>query len=372
MRKRKRCLAALLLALPGAAAGGDLDHSRWDALVKRYVTPDSRVEYQPWKQSGLADVDAYVRELAEPWPNPMSAGAIKAALINAYNALTVRWILANYPAKSIWTTSDPFKAARHSLNGEQVSLDAIESRLRNMGDPRIHAALVCAAQSCPPLRREAYVASRIDEQLDDNTRRWLADRNLNDFSPERRTARVSQIFKWYGEDFERNGESLREFLARYAPSGKGEFLRDPAARIDFQAYVWTLNDVSSAGRYSRLQFYWDWLRNVVRGQGHAAKRWFLSLGERYGVNPIIFGSIYVGAVPFFSASIAWLIRNLRRRRSIVAPALCASFCFVSAYLYLAFAGHDIPAWVYFFIAAMLAFGVYSTVRKVKARLREGA
>lgn len=30
-----------------------------------------------------------------------------------------------------------------------------------------------------------------------------------------------------------------------------------------------------------------------------AKDWFLGLGEQYGVNPLIFGSIYVGAIPFF-------------------------------------------------------------------------
>ncbi len=101
------------------------------------------------------------------------------------------------------------------------------------------------------------------------------------------------------------------------------------------------------------------------------KDWFLNLGNQHGVNPFVFGGIYVGAIPFFSLSIAWLIRNLRRRRSPVVPALAASFCFVSAYLYLLIAGKDIPAWVYFFVAGMLAFGVYSTIRKIKSRLREG-
>jgi len=55
------------------------------------------------------------------------------------------------------------------------------------------------------------------------------------------------------------------------------------------------------------------------------KQWFFSLGPRYGVNPIIFGIIYVGAMPFFTLSVAWLIRNLRQRKSIVVPVLCASF-----------------------------------------------
>jgi len=118
-----------------------------------------------------------------------------------------------------------------------------------------------------------------------------------------------------------------------------------------------------------LNFFWSWA-----GSGDLSGRiqdWFLNLGREYGVNPIVFGSIYVGAIPLFSLSVAWLIRNLRRRQSPLIPALCASFCFVSAYLYLLIAGQNIPAWVYFFVAGMLAFGVHSTVRKIKSKLREG-
>ena len=96
-----------------------------------------------------------------------------------------------------------------------------------------------------------------------------------------------------------------------------------------------------------------------------ARAWFLSLGRRYGVNPLIFGAIYVGAIPFFGASIGWLIRNFRNKRSVVVPLLSAGFFFVSAYLYLIVAGKNIPAWVYLFIAAMVGFGIVSTVRKIR-------
>lgn len=112
---------------------------------------------------------------------------------------------------------------------------------------------------------------------------------------------------------------------------------------------------------------------ALLGGGHmleAFKEWFLSLGEKYGVNPIIFGLIYVGAIPFFTASVAWLIRNLRSGRPIVLPTLCASFCFVSAYLYLAIAGKNIPTWVYAVIVAMVGYGAYSTIRKVKSKVQE--
>ncbi len=100
------------------------------------------------------------------------------------------------------------------------------------------------------------------------------------------------------------------------------------------------------------------------------KIWFLGLGENYGVNPIIFGSIYVGAIPFFTISIGWVVRNYRKKKSIVFPALMATFFFISAYLYLIIAGRNVPIWVYAVVVAMVVAGAYSTINKVKGRIKE--
>ena len=97
--------------------------------------------------------------------------------------------------------------------------------------------------------------------------------------------------------------------------------------------------------------------------------WFFGLGARYGVDPIVFGAIYVGAIPFFVLSIAWLVRRLRAGRSIVLPVLCAGICFVSAYLYLAIVGHDIPVWVWAALGLLIAYGAFSTVRNVRRKSR---
>lgn len=362
-------MAALAVLAPATLAA-DLDHSAWDRLLGQYVTAESHVDYSGLQQDGIEALDAYLVQLAEPWPADMERPAVKAALINAYNAFTVRWILSHYPVESIWKTDNPFQAPRHTVNGEQLSLDQIEGRLREMGDPRIHAAVVCAARSCPPLRREAYVAERIDEQLDDNSRQWLAHPQLNEFIPASSTAQVSQIFSWYEGDFAESG-GVAAYLARYGPPAAQAFPREETLEIEYKTYNWGLNDAGGLGSdYTQLSFYLDWVRSGYAWG--AAKDWFFGLGRQYGVNPIIFGSIYVGAIPFFSLSIAWLIRNLRRGRSPVAPILCASFCFVSAYLYLLIAGKNIPLWVYVFLGGMIAFGVYSTVRKVKAGLNEGS
>ena len=250
----------LLTALVAARGQVPAEVSTWDALLKEYVTPQWRVDYDRWKLSkaDTAKLDGYLAQIASRWPDNLPPAARKAALINAYNALTVRWVLQNYPVESIWRTSHPFTAARHTVNGRKISLDQIESELREIGDPRIHGALVCAARSCPPLRREAYTPERINEQLDDNMRAWLANPNLNDFFPDERVAIVSMIFKWYAKDFEPGGKSLKEFLAKYIPPGTR------LGTIKYKPYQWGLNDISTFGAdYTNLKFMRDRLRNSL-------------------------------------------------------------------------------------------------------------
>jgi|GEM_PF-49568 pyruvate/2-oxoglutarate dehydrogenase complex dihydrolipoamide dehydrogenase (E3) component len=101
-----------------------------------------------------------------------------------------------------------------------------------------------------------------------------------------------------------------------------------------------------------------------------AKDWFLSLGEEYGVNPLIFGSIYVGAIPFFTLSLGWLVKNYRKGKNIAIPALSTTFFFISAYLYLIVAGKNVPWWVYGVVVLLVAGGAYSTVKKIRSRVSD--
>ena len=258
----RRLLLIPLAVLPALAA--DLDHAVWDRLLKKYVSSESLVDYRGLKQQGLGELDAYLKQIAGAWPAGMSTQETKAALLNAYNALTIRWIVGNYPVKSIWRTENPFRKPRHTVNGTAVSLDQVETRLREMKDPRVHAALVCAARSCPPLRREAYAASRLDEQLDDSTRQWLADKRFNTFQPEKKTARVSEIFKWYAKDFGGTG-GVKDFLARYGPDAA--FIDTRGGKLEYEPYRWGLNDTSTLGSdYSQWDFYRDQLRLGLTGR----------------------------------------------------------------------------------------------------------
>jgi len=101
----------------------------------------------------------------------------------------------------------------------------------------------------------------------------------------------------------------------------------------------------------------------------AAKAWFLGLGAQYGVDPLIFGAIYVGAIPFFLVFSAWTVRRLRAGRPATVPIIGTGISFVAAYLYLAIAGRGIPWWVWAVLAAFIAAGAYSAVRDLRKKAR---
>lgn len=99
-----------------------------------------------------------------------------------------------------------------------------------------------------------------------------------------------------------------------------------------------------------------------------AQGWFMALGESYGVNPIVFGAIYVGAIPFFLLFTGLAIKRLRAGRPAVLQILAAGLCFVSAYIYLAIVGRGIPIWVWGFLGIMVGYGAWSAIRDFRRKL----
>jgi hypothetical protein len=175
-----------------------------------------------------------------------------AFLINAYNAFTVELILTKYPdLKSIKDLGtllrNPWKIEFFKLLGEQRSLDWIEhDQLRaKFGDARVHAAVNCASVGCPALRDEAFVATRLEAQLEDGMKRFLSDKTRNRVKDG--ALQVNPIFKWYRSDFETGRHaSLEAFFAAYAVqlsdnAAEQQLLRERKLRIGFLDYDWTLN-----------------------------------------------------------------------------------------------------------------------------------
>ena len=200
-----------LLALPAGSVQAQFDHEHgvWTALLKKHVVLIDGGKASQARYAGLAkdreQLKAYLGTLSKVSQeefNSWSKAQQLAFLINAYD------------------------------------------------DPRIHMAVNCASIGCPMLREEAYVAARLDRQLEEQVVRFLADRSRNRFDPGRNALEVSEIFKWYAEDFTRGlkGINSREqFFARYAnllgdsPEHQ-KIVREQKAELRFLEYDWSLND----------------------------------------------------------------------------------------------------------------------------------
>lgn len=97
-----------------------------------------------------------------------------------------------------------------------------------------------------------------------------------------------------------------------------------------------------------------------------------TLSAQYGVNPAVFGALYFGSMPLFALSVSWWWRRARRGGPTLLPALTTGLLFIGAYLYVLVAGHNLPLWVYGFMASMLVLGGLSTWRQHRVPVPTGA
>jgi hypothetical protein len=158
--------------------------------------------------------------------------------INVYNATMIQAVIDRNPATFKPSDNDfgVFKEKLVRLREGTFSLNGLENDIirKRFNDPRIHAALVCAAVSCPPILPRAYSGSDLDATLDANVRRWLNDPKRNQIDRAGRKLRLSKIFDWYAADFG-GKENVAAYVAKYV----GEDVKGFA--VEFLEYDWTLN-----------------------------------------------------------------------------------------------------------------------------------
>ena len=266
LSRRTFFLASAALAMPVRAQTFDHRHAAWATLLKKHVVLLDGGKASQLRYAGMAADSAALKAYLATLTAVSSAefdGFSKpqqqAFLINAYNAFTVDLVLTRYPKlasiKELGSLlQSPWKQKFVPLLGTTTSLDGIEHEmLRARGrydDPRVHFAVNCASIGCPMLREEAFVAERLDAQLDEQAQRFLSDRTRNRWSPATGKLEVSKIFDWYGEDFKlghRGIASLPAFLARYAdrladaPADR-ERIAAQKVPLSFLDYDWRLND----------------------------------------------------------------------------------------------------------------------------------
>lgn len=235
-------LIALTLALPALASAADADHSKFDALLKAHVKGD-KVDYKGFVDN--ADFKAYREMLAATDPATLPDDKARLAFwINAYNASTIAGVLEHWPA--IKSVADPypdygfFKRAEYTVGGKKYSLNDIENEIirKRFKEPRIHAALNCASISCPPLAPYAFTAAKLDGQLQAVFVAFANDPQRNQIDPATGAVKLSQIFNWYGGDFQ---PSVQQYLAPFVKDEAKKKALIDAKAVEFLPYDWSLN-----------------------------------------------------------------------------------------------------------------------------------
>jgi hypothetical protein len=268
-------VVGLLLPGRGAFAVEAPSYDDYASVLSAYVSDDGLVDYAELA-AHREPLDAFLASVAyfEPDKYDTWKDSDKIAFwLNAYNALTLKTVIDQYPIKpapgrsvypadSIRQIPGVWDRKETVILQRPMTLNAIEHDVlrREFEEPRVHVALVCGALSCPPLRAEPYRGSSLDAQLDDQTRRFLSDVRNFHIDRDRGEVWVSQLFEWYAEDFlggtipvDREHpeamslpavqkKALLAFVPGYVSAADAEYLRTATYRLLYVDYDWSLNE----------------------------------------------------------------------------------------------------------------------------------
>ncbi len=228
-----------------------VDHRLWDYCLHTYVENGS-VDYQGIKNESLFKI--YLNQLSRAEPAKLPTDNHRLALLcNAYNAFVIDGVIKHDITESVRNYSSGllgltnfFEVKEHRFAKKTVSLDHIEHGTirEEYEEPRIHMALVCAAVSCPPLRGEAYIGEKLEQQLEDQAHLFANDPKYVRFDPEANTIYLSKILYWYGDDFDVVGGILSFLIKRVEDTDMKEALQKAKTGevdISYNEYDWSLN-----------------------------------------------------------------------------------------------------------------------------------
>lgn len=223
-----------------------LKHQIWDELLHEFVDNQGMVNYKGFITERVR-LQQYLTLLSRNPPDKESWSLEEqlAFWINAYNAYTIALIIEHYPLSGIKDIgssiqipfiNSPWDVKFIEIGGKKIDLNNIEHGIlrKEFNEPRIHFSIVCASISCPQLRNEAFTASALNTQLDEQASAFINDHFRNDITSNR--IEISKIFRWFKGDFTKSG-TLIDFLNKYS-----KIKIQSNADITYKKYDWALNE----------------------------------------------------------------------------------------------------------------------------------
>jgi hypothetical protein len=202
---------------------------------------------------GTADEREAIAALSAASLDGLSCDEMIAFWVNLYNAF-VQDDLRRHPER-YYDRRAFFRERRHTVAGTDLNLDSIEHGILRHSkwkyglgyipnpfpsaferrhrlpeiDPRVHFALNCGAESCPPIA--VYSAETLDTDLNVSARGFLEATTSYDSAAD--VLRVSRVFLWYRGDFG-GRRGIRRLLRKYDVHPDG----NPKTRYD--EWDWTM------------------------------------------------------------------------------------------------------------------------------------
>ena len=251
MKKNAIILAIFILIFSAQhrhVLAADFDHSVFDRVLKSYVNGQGRVDY-----NGIADYQpfrAYMETLETASTESMSRDEQLAFWINAYNAVTIDKVIKWKPKKSVretfvpgvWTGTKFFTSREHTVAGRKLSPDDIEHEIlrKQLKEPRIHFAIICASSGCPPLPQFAYTGKNVQAKLEEETRKYINSDRGTRIDSAKNQLYLSKLFDWFSGDFEYASGSVMDFIKTYIDKSALAFL-DQNPKINLLEYDGALN-----------------------------------------------------------------------------------------------------------------------------------
>ncbi|NEO55786.1 MAG: DUF547 domain-containing protein [Okeania sp. SIO3B5] len=241
-----------------ATSAQPFNYQDYNSILKEYVNAEGLVDYERLKENRqkLDEFNAAIGAVTPSTYDSWTDAEKIAFLINAYNSFTLESIIDNYPTKSIRNIIGVWKIRKFDIVGEKLTLDHIEHQIlrKEFNEPGIHVALVCAAISCPPLRQEAFTGNQLEQQLDDQAKKFLGNNQGFKIDSQNNAVYFSSIFKWFGEDYEKTyGQeptidglnetetSIVNYAHQYVSPDAQKILKQGGYQVKYSDYDWSLN-----------------------------------------------------------------------------------------------------------------------------------
>ncbi len=252
---RKMFFSVFIISVFGVSTVS-ADQGAYNSLLQKYVQ-GREVNFKDLCNDQT--LDQYLDGVAQTDPDKfLSENEQLAFWLNAYNAYTLKAICNRYPVRSMAQLGFGPLLVSAALgktvwdkplaivNGQKYTLKNMDHTVirGKFKDPNIQFALYCGAVSCPPLRNEAYEASRLSEQMVDQVKVFFNDPRWNAFDLKNKTATLSSILNWNAKYFGKDRDDVLRFISQYAPEDvRDSLMKEPSGwTVKYNNYDLLIND----------------------------------------------------------------------------------------------------------------------------------